>query len=83
MRETITVIQARGGRALAKRIAADGTVQGYDRVRSLNLLPQPVDDLVVLRGLLAGLQSQTDCAVVRGERPVRCSYRRALRSTHI
>lgn len=63
--DTITILRARG-RRLAKLIAADGTITGYDSARTFDMTERPVADLADLRGLLDHLLHQPDQCVVRG-----------------
>jgi hypothetical protein len=63
--ETITVIRARG-RRLAKVIRGDGTVEGYDSARRVDLVQLNIPNLLALELLLRWLERQQDCCVVRG-----------------
>ena len=64
--DAITILRARG-RRLAKMIAADGTVTGYDLAKTFDLIPHPVADLAAIERLLLRLLDRPDCAIVRGE----------------
>jgi hypothetical protein len=63
--DTITVVRA-PCRRLTKLIHADGTIDDYELVRHVDLAEREILGLDELGRLLAGLQSQTDKAVVRG-----------------
>jgi hypothetical protein len=63
--DSITVLRA-NGRRLAKTIHRDGTIDQYDRVRTVDLIAQPLADLTTLEKLLRYLEQRRDCAVVRG-----------------
>ncbi|MCK8788240.1 hypothetical protein M0638_28215, partial [Roseomonas sp. NAR14] len=61
----ITVIEAHG-RRLCKLIRADGTGEGYDSARTLNLHHVVAADHGTLAALLHDLAGRRSCAVVRG-----------------
>jgi hypothetical protein len=63
--DTVTVLRAHG-RRLAKTIRADGSIDGYDNVRTVDLFEFPVADLGGLGQLLNHLERRPDCCVVRG-----------------
>ena len=63
--ETITVIRAHG-RRLAKLIRADGTIEDYDRARTVDLFEVGIADLAALESLLRRLEKKRECCVVRG-----------------
>jgi len=65
MTDTLTVLHAHR-RRLAKAIAADGTVRGYDLARTIDAAEVPVRDLDHLSARLHQLAARSDCAVVRG-----------------
>jgi hypothetical protein len=64
--DSITILHARS-RRLAKLILPDGTVQGYDRARTFDMIPHPIAGLGDVFDLLTHLAHRHDCAVVRGE----------------
>jgi hypothetical protein len=64
MSETVTIMRARN-RRLAKTIAPDGTITGYDLAKTVDLIPHSVRDLAGLGKLLTKLQHHRDCAVLR------------------
>lgn len=64
--DTLTILRARG-RRLAKLIAADGTIHGYDRAKTFDISTRSVANLADLGDVLADLLHRPDCAVVRGE----------------
>lgn len=66
MSDTLTILRARG-RRLAKLIAADGTIHGYDRAKTFDISTRSVANLGDLGDALAELLHRSDCAVVRGE----------------
>lgn len=61
----LTIVRARR-RRLAKLVRSDGTVEGYDRARVVDLLERPVADLADLHRLLARLLHRPNCCVLRG-----------------
>ena len=61
----VTVLHA-PNRRLAKLIRADGTVEGYDRARTLDAAEVAVADLDALAALLARLLAHPDCCIIRG-----------------
>ena len=61
----ITVVRTHG-RRLAKLIRPDGTIEGYDLARTVDLIEHPIPDLATLHGLLRRMQHRPDCAIVRG-----------------
>ena len=77
--DTITIIRARG-RRLAKLIKADGAIEGYDLVKTVDLRSHAIADLSALARTLRKLSPRPDLAVVRGEPidPVRCQAVRRL-----
>lgn len=64
--EALTILRARS-RRLAKLVHPDGTMDGYDLARTVDLIPHPVADLPALHRLLIRLGDRRDCAIVRGE----------------
>jgi hypothetical protein len=77
--ETVTILRTRG-RCLAKTIAANGTITGYDEVKTVDIFEQPIADLEALRRLLRKLEQRWDCCIVRGKAadPERCRGVRRL-----
>lgn len=67
MTDCITVLRARHGLRLAKLLHADGQVDGYDRVRTVDAFTMDVSGLGALHVLLHRLLLRPDCCVVRGE----------------
>ncbi|ONG47970.1 hypothetical protein BKE38_22390 [Pseudoroseomonas deserti] len=63
--DTITVITSYGPR-LAKRVRADGVVEGYDSAKHYDLHSEPLTGMGDLLQLLGKLLSRPCCAVVRG-----------------
>jgi hypothetical protein len=51
---------------LAKTVGADGSIVGYDQVRSVDLIEVPIADLNALERLLRRLEARADCCIVRG-----------------
>lgn len=80
MTDSLTILRARH-RRLAKLIRPDGTCEGYDLTRTVDLIPHPVADLAALHRLLLRLHSRRDCAVIRGE-PISGSRLRVRRLLH-
>jgi hypothetical protein len=66
MTDTVTIIRARCGKRLAKRIGANGTIEDYNSAFTFDLIPYPIADLDALERLLCRLLHRPDCAVVRG-----------------
>jgi hypothetical protein len=62
----ITVIRARG-RRLCKLVHADGTTEGYDSARQVDLHQVDLPDLEGLAALLEQLAPRRDVCLVRGE----------------
>lgn len=67
--DAITILTARG-RRLAKRLHADGTIDGYDSARTLDGTTEVVDGLPGVLALLHRLLPQPDCCVIRGALPM-------------
>jgi hypothetical protein len=65
MTDTITVLRAHG-RRLAKAVNADGSIEDYDLVRTVDLAEVQVEGLAGLGALLQRLAAHRDCCVVRG-----------------
>lgn len=65
--DCVTVLRARGGVRLAKRLHPDGQIDNYDDARLLDAFAMPVPDLVAIQTLLRRLLSRADCCVIRGE----------------
>jgi hypothetical protein len=63
--DNITILRARG-RRLAKRIAADGSIESYDLAKRFDITALPVDGLDHLEEDLHRLLHQPDRCVVRG-----------------
>ncbi|MDT8263894.1 hypothetical protein RQ832_11605, partial [Roseomonas sp. DSM 102946] len=61
----ITILQSRG-RRLCKTIQADGSILGYDSVKTVDLHDEPIPDFTALESVLRELQPLWDCCVVRG-----------------
>ena len=64
--DSITIIRARRGRRLAKRIGGDGTITDFDRPYRFDLIERSAANLDALAVLLQKLLDRPDCAVVRG-----------------
>ena len=64
--DELTVLRSRHLR-LAKRLRADGGVDGYDRAKHLDAFTMPVADLAGMLRLLHRLLPRPDCCIVRGE----------------
>lgn len=65
--DCLTVLRARGGVRLAKRLHPDGRSEGYDDARTLDAFTVPVPDLAAILTLLCRLLSRADCCAIRGE----------------
>jgi hypothetical protein len=61
----LTILQSRG-RRLCKTWSADGTVVGYDAVKTVDLHDEPVPNHAALESVLREKQPLRDCCVVRG-----------------
>jgi hypothetical protein len=73
----LTIIRTRT-RRLAKLIRADGTIEGYDHARSVDLFEYPVRHLISLHAVLRRMQHRPDCAIVRGS-PIDLTRARGVR----
>lgn len=65
--DCLTVLRARGGVRLAKRLHPGGRSEGYDDARTLDAFTVPVPDLAAILALLRRLLSRADCCAIRGE----------------
>ena len=63
--DTLTILRASGKR-LAKRVQADGEVEGYDNAFRHDAVEQRVNGLADVHDVLHELQHRYDCALVRG-----------------
>lgn len=78
--DCVTILAARG-RRLAKRIAADGTIESYDSARTFDMFERAVSSLADMNAILADLAAKPDRCIVRGAiaDPSRtCGVRRLL-----
>ena len=82
--DTLTIVRSNSLR-LAKRIHADGQIEGYAKARIFDLFAEPVADLTALAALLRRVTPWCGVAVVRGAilDPNRaCGVRRLLYPDH-
>jgi hypothetical protein len=63
--DNITILRAHG-RRLTKVIHADGTIDDYDKSRTVDLTQVRIDGLKGIEPLLHRLERHSDCCVVRG-----------------
>lgn len=66
--DTLTIARHRTLR-LAKLVKADGTIVGYDKAKTVDLIEVPITGMGGLLRLLHRLENRPDCAVLRG-RPI-------------
>jgi len=62
--DAVTVVKARS--RLAKLVRADGVIEAYDHVKTVDLVEVPITGLDDLEQLLRLLAQRPDCCVVRG-----------------
>jgi hypothetical protein len=65
MTDSLTILRAHR-RRLAKTIRPNGDIEGYDQVRTVDLIEVPIGGLDDLLRRLRQLERRPDCAVVRG-----------------
>ena len=75
--DMVTILRARAW-TLAKIIHADGTVDPYNYVCTLDLIEHPIADLAALEKLLRLLGRRRNCGIVRGK-PVNPNHVKAVR----
>lgn len=67
MTDLITILKCSGTLNMTKTWEADGTLRPYDKAALFRVMSKPVSSIQELHSLLARLQTEPQCCVIRGQ----------------